>query len=111
MSSIRNMPGGGPQGCHLGQLQYLSQSDKSGSCVPDSDRFKFIDDMSLLEIINLIACGLVNYDFIRHVASDIPTEGKFLSTENCRSQDILDEVARWTENNKAKLNEKKRPKL
>ena len=107
MSSIRNMPGGGPQGCHLGQLQYLSQSDKSGSCVPDSDRFKFIDDMSLLEIINLIACGLVNYDFIRHVASDIPTEGKFLSTENCRSQDILDEVARWTENNKAKLNEKK----
>ena len=107
MSSIRSMPGGGPQGCHLGQLEYLSQSDKSGDCVADEDRFKFIDDMSLLEILNLIACGLLEYDFTQHVASDIPTEGKFLDTQNCKSQKILDEVVKWTENNKAKLNENK----
>jgi hypothetical protein len=32
-SSVRNMPGGGPQGCHMGQLEYSSQSNDSGGCV------------------------------------------------------------------------------
>ena len=93
MSSMRKMPGGGPQGCLLGQLEYESQSDDSGSCVPNDDRFKFVDDMSLMEIINLILCGLQNYDFTTHVASDIPLDTKFLPKENCRSQSILDSVA------------------
>ena len=60
--------------------------------------------MSLLEILNLIACGLLEYDFTQHVASDLPTEGKFLDTKSCKSQKILHEVVKWTENNKAKLN-------
>ena len=107
LSSIRNMPGGGPQGCHLGQLQYLSQSNDSGNTVPDEDRFKFIDDLSLLEIINLLACGLFTYDTTQHVPSDIPIDGKFLANQSCKSQQILDDIAVWTESNKMKLNEAK----
>ena len=107
MLFIRDMPGGGPQGCHMGQLSYLSQSDSSGKCVLDDDRFKFIDDMSLLEIINVIACGLAYYDFFQHVASDIPIGGKFLDSQNCKSQDILNNIAEWTSQNKIKLNENK----
>ena len=107
LSSQRAMPGGGPQGCHMGQLEYLSQSDDSGNFVQNDDRFKFIDDMSLLDIINLIACGLIDYDFIHHVASDIPTGGKYLDSQNCNSQVILDKIADWTTQNKMKLNENK----
>ena len=107
LSAIRSMPGGGPQGCHLGQLEYLSQNNDSGGSVPEEDRFKFIDDMSLLEIINLLACGLLTFDFSQQVPSDILIDGKYLPTQNCKSQQILDDVAAWTDTNKMKLNEAK----
>ena len=29
-STVRSLPGGGPQGCYLGQLKYGSQSDPNG---------------------------------------------------------------------------------
>ena len=107
LSSIRDMPGGGPQGCSLGQLLYLSQSNESGNCVPDDDRFKFIDDLSLLDIINLLLISLEEYDFKRHVASDIAVDGKFLPSSDSRSQGILDSLSQWTTDNKMKLNEEK----
>ena len=91
-SSVYKMPGGGPQGCHLGQLEYSSQSNDSGSCVPQDDRFKFVDDMSLLEIINLINIGLASYNFKNHVASDIAIDQKFLASDNAKSQSHLDSV-------------------
>ena len=107
LSSIRDMPGGGAQGCILGQIQYSSQSNDSGSCVSPQDRFKFVDDMSLLEILNLVIIGLEQYDFIEHVASDIADDSKFLSNSKCKSQDILNSVSEWTDQNKMKLNEQK----
>ena len=45
-STLRDMPGGGPQGCLLGQLSYNSQSNDSGACVSEDDRFKFVDDIT-----------------------------------------------------------------
>ena len=92
MSTVREIPGGGPQGCHLGQLQCLSQSDDSDNFAPDDEMFKFIDDMSLLEILNLIPCGLSYYNFLEHVSSHSPVEGQFLDSQNCRSQQILDSI-------------------
>ena len=70
-SSVRQLPGGGPQGCHLGGLEYGSQSNDSGQCVADEDRYKFVDDMSILEVINLITCGLDSYNFTNNLATDI----------------------------------------
>ena len=106
-STLRDMPGGGPQGCLLGQLSYNSQSNDSGACVSDDDRFKFVDDMSLLEILNLIMIGLLQYDFHSHVASDVALDAKFLPSFSCNSQVYLNEVSDWTEKKKMKLNEEK----
>ena len=106
-SSVRSMPGGGPQGCHMGQLDYSSQSNDSGGCVEPEDRYKFVDDMSILEVINLITCGLASYNFRNHVASDIATDQNFLPPQNFKSQSNLDSVKQWTENKLMKLNEKK----
>ena len=35
------------------------------------DRYKFVDDLSLLEVINLLTVGLSTYNFKNHVASDV----------------------------------------
>ena len=42
-------------------------------------RFKFVDDLSILELINLILAGLIDYDFKNHVASDIGVNQKIPS--------------------------------
>ena len=107
ISSIRDMPGGGPQGCILGQISFSSQSNDSGEFVPDDKRFKFVDDLSLLEIINLILAGLQQYDVYQHVPSDIAVESMFLPNQNCESQNMLNKIAEWTVSNKMKLNEQK----
>ena len=101
------MPGGGPQGCYLGGIEYTSQSNSSGRCVPAEDRYKFVDDLSLLEIINLITIGLTSYNFKNHVASDIAIGDSFLPPNNIQSQNYLDSIEEWTDNKKMKLNQKK----
>jgi hypothetical protein len=106
-SSVRNMPGGGPQGCYLGQIEYSSQSNDSGNCVSSENRYEFVDDMSLLKIINLIACGLSSYNFKNHVASDIAIGDSYLPSDNCESQNYLISVQQWTDQKKMKLNQSK----
>ena len=61
----------------------------------------------MLEIINLITCGLSVYNFQEHIASDIPVDGEYLDIQNCESQNILNSVVSWTDENKMKLNESK----
>ena len=107
LSSVRSMPGGGSQGCHMGQLEYDSQSNDSGDCVDPEDRFKFVDDMSILELINLITCGVATYNFRNHVASDIATNQNYLPPENCKSQNYLNSVEQWTDSKLMKLNKEK----
>ena len=106
-SSTRDLPGGGPQGCNLGLLEYKSNSNDNANHVPIDMRFKFVDDLSLLEKLNLILLGLSEYNFKNHVASDIGINQKYLHSENLESQGYLNAVEKWTEDNKMKLNAKK----
>ena len=70
-------------------------------------RYKFVDDLSILEKINLILCGLSSYNFRNHVASDIGPHQKFLPSDNIQSQSYLKQIEKWTEDNKMKLNVQK----
>ena len=72
-SSERELKGGGPQGSSFGIWEYLSQSNENADCIEESDRFKFVDDLSFLEIIYLLSAGLATYNIHAHVPSDIPT--------------------------------------
>ena len=56
-SMVRKVTGGGPQGATIGLLEYLSQSNKCADNVNESERFRFLDDLSILEIINLLTVG------------------------------------------------------
>ena len=106
-SSKRNLPGGDPQGCTFGLLEYKANSNHNADHVPVHMRFKFVDDLSTLEKLNLILAGLSSYNFKNHVASDIGTNQKFLPNDNILSQQYLNRIETWTDDMKMKLNVKK----
>ena len=85
LSKVRALPGGGPQGGTLGLEEYLSQSNGNTDFLNDDEKYKFIDDLSILEILNLISIGLSSYNFHNHVASDIGIEHIYLKISNPRN--------------------------
>ena len=52
-------------------------------------------------------CGISNYNFKVHVASDIATQGQYLPIQNVQSQDYLEKTDAWTDLNKMCLNRDK----
>ena len=106
-STTRKLKGGGPQGALWGILEYLSQSNKNTDFIDPDKKFKFIDDLSILEIINIMSIGISSYNFKTHVASDIPENGYFIPNINLKTQDYLNRICNWTTNNKMELNKKK----
>ena len=107
LSSERNLVGGGPQGSTFGIWEYLSQSNDNAQCVDKKDRFKWVDDLSFLEIIYLLNIGISSYNLHTHVPSNVPTHNQVISNENLQTQTQLNEINDWTKNRKMKLNCKK----
>ena len=107
LSKVRALPGGGPQGGTLGIEEYLSQSNGNTDFLEEDEKYKFIDDLSILEVLNLLSIGLSSYNFHNHVASDIGIENSFLDQENIKSQSYLNKVSGWTVQNEMMLNPEK----
>ena len=107
MSETKNLPGGGPQGATLGFLEYLSQSNDSANIVPVEDRFKFVDDLTALEIVNLLIVGISIFNLRDQVPNDIPIHNNFIPPEKLKSQEYLDEINKWTVKQKMLINQKK----
>ena len=105
LSKPRDLIGGGPQGSTFGIWEYLSQSNDNAQCIEEEDRFKFVDDLSFLEIISLLSVGMARYNIHALVPSDIPNHNQVIPSE--KSQKYLEEINKWTHNQKMRLNEKK----
>ena len=105
-SKSHDLIGGSPQGSILGQLLYIIGSDDVAEQVPEEDKYKYIDDLAVLDAVNIIV-NLREYDFLHHVPSDIPPEQRFLAPSTFKSQGINDQVSEWTIANKMKINEGK----
>ena len=73
VSKSLNLPGGGAMGASLVNWEYLSQTNDSAECIPVEDRFRFVDDLSTIEIINLLTIGLSSFYMKHQIPSDIPT--------------------------------------
>ena len=102
-SDFLSLIGGGPQGSLIGQLEYLVLSNNNADIVSPNDRYKYIDDLTLLSLSGL----LTDYNFIEHVASDVGLGQSYLPADTFRTQDHLNFVSNWTTVNLTKINEDK----
>lgn len=103
-SSSRNLPGGGPQGGTLGIVEYKSNTNKNTDFLSGEEKFKYIDDLSILEVINLILAGISSYNVKEQVPSDIQIGHKFVHSSNFKTQGYIEKISKWTEENQMKLN-------
>ena len=105
-SGTHSLPGGGPQGSLVGLIEYFVQSNDNADSVDPDLRFKYVDDLSVLELVML--AGLVSeFNFKQQVASDIGIDELYVAGENLTTQETLNNIAEWTDINKMKLNEDK----
>ena len=105
-TKLRKLIGGGPQGALWGILEYLSQSNNNTDFISQEKKFKFIDDLSILELINLLSIGLSSCNWKMNVASDIPENGYIIPSENLETQTYVNKISDWTARNEMKLNTK-----
>ena len=64
---------------HFMSCLHLSKDspiNHNAECVPENDRFKFADDLTFLEVINLVNIGLSSYNIRYKVPNDLPTHDK-----------------------------------
>ena len=106
-SSERKLNGGGPQGATFGIWEYLVQSNESANCVDPEYRFKFVDDLTVLEKINLLVLGLASFNCHNKVPTDIPVHNQIIPREHLKSQEFLTKIKEWTDKQKMVLNQKK----
>ena len=110
-SSERPLPGSSPQGSSFGVLEYLSQSNDSAANIPSKDKFKFMDDLSILEVILLTNIGLASHNPRLNVPSNIPSHNQFIPSEFLKTQKYLKDINQWTVSKKMALNQKKTKSL
>ena len=107
-SSERPLRGSGPQGSTLGLLEYISQSNDNTEGIPSDMKYKWLDDLSTLEIVNLLTIGISSYNIRSHVPSDVPVHNGFEEAKNLITQRHIENIAEWTEK---KANEIKLQKI
>ena len=99
--------GGGPQGTLLGGLQYIiTSNDCSTQKVKVEDRYKYFDDLNILEFV-ILTDVLVNYEVFQHIPSDISTNQRFLPPNQFKMQSHLNDITEWTSDNLMQINESK----
>ena len=92
LSHEQHLNGGGPQGSIFGILEYLAQSNTNANCVECSERFKFVDDLTILEKINLLLIGMASHNSHEQVPNDIPTDNQIIPAEHLKSQEHINSI-------------------
>ena len=102
-SSVHSLPGVGPQGSLLGGIEYLVNSNDNAEFLDDDEKFKYVDDLSILELVCLAGL-LCEYNFRFHVASDIGIDSYYLPPHSFNTQNSLNKINEWTQDNLMALN-------
>ena len=109
-SSVKRLPGGAPQGASLGVWSFLSQTNDNPENTEDDKIYKFVDDKSLLEVVNLLNIGIASHNVRASVPSNIPDSNIFIPCENLKTQKHMNNIKDWTGKKKMLLNVKKNKK-
>ena len=106
LSTTRALIGGGPQGTLLGGIEYNVANSDCCQDIEEEDKFKYYDDLNIIELVAL-AEKVIDYDFSKHIPSDVAVGNSFLPNNSYRMQDTLNNISSWTSENKMLLNEGK----
>ena len=106
-SGIKKLPGGAPQGASLGVWSFLSQTNDNPEDAENDKIYKFVDDKSLLEVVNLLNIGIASHNVKASVPSNIPDTNIFIPCENLKTQRHMNDILEWTDKKKMLLNVKK----
>ena len=87
-SATFKLPGGGPQGTLIGLIEYMVQSNDNADCVDLDMRFKYVDDLTVLELV-LLTGLLTEYNFKQHIASDVGIDEMFVPASSLSNQNVL----------------------
>ena len=74
--------------------------------MPLEDRYKYFDDLTVVEIVNLLNIGISTARVRDTVPSDLPQHNQLIDNNNL-SQKYLDSINQWTDKNLMELNAKK----
>ena len=72
-----------------------------------NSRYKFVDDLTTLEAINLLIVGLASHNPKLQVPSNIHKSNQIIPPEHLKSQEYLNQIQDWTIKQKMILNEQK----
>ena len=106
-SSTRKLNVGGPLGATFRIWEYLAQTNSNADCVDPENSFKFVDDLTVLEKINLLIVGLASFYSKSSVPSDVPDHNQIIPANCLQSQNYINTIKQWTEDQKMVLNQKK----
>ena len=81
-------------------------SDDAAEEVPEDDKYKYVDDLSVLEALKTEG-KLIEYDVREHVPSDVATGQPFLPPNQTQTNTYNSSIAQWTKENIMKLNTEK----
>jgi hypothetical protein len=59
-----------------------------------------MDDLTALEIVNILVTEITTYDLRAHVPSEIPVHNKIIEKDKLESQKNLSLINRWTKSKK-----------
>ena len=107
LSSEKQMVAGGPQGSTAGILQFLSTSNNCADIISEDLKYRYIDDLSALELVNLLTIGIQSHNIRQQVPNNVPTHNQIISNDKLETQKHVNEIANWSKNNLMKLNAKK----
>ena len=100
------MPGSGAMGSSIRNMEFDSQTNNNADCVPEDNWFKFVNDLSVLKIINHLNIGLASHNMKQQIPNDSPIYGQVIPNFNLRSQKYIEEINRWTQNQQMIISEK-----
>ena len=66
-----------------------------------------MDDLTILEIVNLLTIGISSFNIKHEVPNDIGEDNLYIPPENLKSQENLNKINIWTNNQKMKINKTK----
>ena len=76
----------------FGNLSFLSQSNDSVEHIEEDYQYKFVDDLTVLEIVNPISIGMASFNTKSSVPSDIPIHNRYIPPEHLKTQAYINEI-------------------